>query len=101
MRFLKKTYSTIVYIISRLLILVEFFLFLRLVLKFLNANPKALVVGLIYRWSDILVSPFNFIFPDVYWPRGRLIDTATLSAMIGYAILVFIIFQILQLIFKE
>lgn len=84
------------YIIKRLLSLFEIFLFLRLSLKFLDANPQALVVNLIYRYSNILVSPFNFIFPNFYW-RGYFIETATISAMIGYALVVFIIFRLLRL----
>ena len=84
------------YIFKRLLSLLEIFLFLKLLLKFLDANPQALVVNLIYQYSDILVSPFNFIFPNFYW-RGYFIETATISAMIGYALAVFIIFRLLRL----
>ena len=84
------------YIIKRLFSLLEIFLFLRLALKFLAANPQALVVNLIYQYSDIIVSPFKFIFQNFYW-RGYLIETATISAMIGYALAVFIIFRLLRL----
>ena len=97
MRILSKTYLMTFYIVKRLLSLLEIFLFLRLLLKFLAANPQALVVNLIYKGSDILVSPFNFIFPNIYWPAGYLIETATISAMIGYALAVFIIFRLLRL----
>jgi len=84
------------YIIKRLLSLLEIFLFLRLILKFLAANPQALVVNLIYQYSDIIVSPFKFIFPNFYW-RGYFIETTTISAMIGYGLVVFIIFRLLRL----
>lgn len=90
-------YLMIFYIVKRLLALTEVFLFLRLLLKFLGASPKALVVDLIYEYSDILVTPFNFIFPNIYWPQGYFIETATISAMIGYAIAVFILFRLLRL----
>ena len=88
------------YVIKRLLVLVEFFLFLRLLLKFLNASPKAPIVNLIYKYSDILVSPFDFIFPDIYW-ENRLIEVATISAMIGCAITVLIVFYLLRLFSRE
>lgn len=101
MRILSKTYEMIFYAIKRLFFLLEFFLFLRLLLKYSGANPKTLVVELIYQYSDILVSPFEFIFPNIYWPEGRLIEIATISAMIGYAILVFIIFQLLRLFSRD
>ena len=87
----------IFYVIKRLLFLLELFLFLRFTLKFLNANPEAFVVGLIYKYTDIFISPFEFIFLNIYWPKGYLIETATILAMIGYAIAVFIIFQLLRL----
>jgi len=101
MRILTKTYLMVFYLIKRLLSLAELFLFLRLILKFLGANPQALVVNLIYKWSDILVSPFDFIFSDIYWPAGYLIETATISAMIGYALTVFILLRLLRLFSRD
>ena len=89
------------YAFKRVFFLLEFFLFLRLLLKYSGANPKTLVVELIYQYSDILVSPFEFIFPNIYWPEGRFIEIAVISAIIGYAILVFIIFQLLKLFSRD
>lgn len=98
---LEKMCSLIVHLIRKARSLLELFLFLRLLLKFLNASPKALVVSLIYKYSDILVSPFEAIFPNIYWPKDRLIETATISAMIGYCIATWIIFQALKLFPRE
>ncbi len=100
MRILKRFHSAISSLINKLLFLIEVFLFLRLVLKFLGANPEALVVNLIYKYSYILIFPFNLIFSNLYW-RGHLIEVATFSAMIGYAILVFVIFEILKLFYSD
>ena len=83
-------------LIKKLFFLLEFFLFLRLTLKFMEANPKSFIVELIYKWSDFFVSPFNSIFKDIFWPKGYVIDAATVSAMIGYTILVFVIFRMIQ-----
>ncbi|KPJ57222.1 hypothetical protein AMJ49_01255 [Parcubacteria bacterium DG_74_2] len=96
-----KIYSTIFLLITKLFQLLELFLFLRLTLKFLGANQKALVVAFIYEYTNPFVSPFYFIFSDIYLPEGYLIDTATLSAIIGYAILVYVIFQFLKLFSKD
>jgi hypothetical protein len=82
---------------KRLLILLEFFLLLRLILKFLGANPQAVIVDLFYKASGFFVSPFESIFQNIYWPADYLIETATVSAMIGYALALFIVFQILRL----
>lgn len=101
MRILKEIYLMISYILKRLFFLLEFFLFLRLLLKFLGASPKALVVSLLYEYTDIFVLPFYFIFPNIYWPKDRLIEAATISAMIGYGIAIFIIFQLLRLFSKD
>jgi hypothetical protein len=87
--------------VKRLLILLEFFLLLRLILKFLGANPQAVIVDLFYGASDFFVSPFQSIFQDIYWPTGYLIETATVSAMIGYALALFIVFRILRLFSRD
>jgi len=83
-------------LIKKLFYLLELFLFLRLILKFFGASPKAIVVELIYQWSDFFVSPFYFIFKNIYWPKGYFIETATISAMVGYAILVYLILKLLR-----
>ena len=100
MRFLRKIVAIIKRIINRLLGLVELTLFLRLLLKFLNANPRAIVVGLIYKYTNMLVAPFEFIFENIYW-QDRMIETATISAMLGYAILVFAFLKILHLFTRD
>ena len=101
MRIFAIIYSLITSLINKIFKLLELFLFLRLLLKFLNANPKTLVVKLIYKWSDVLVSPFKSIFPNIYWPEGKMIETTTVAAIIGYAIAVFVLFQLLRLLARE
>jgi hypothetical protein len=93
-------YSTIIFIIKRLFILTELFMLLRLALKFLGANPETLIVGMIYKYSSILVSPFLFIFPNFYW-KGYMIEIATVSAMVGYGIVFFAIIQLLKIFSKN
>jgi hypothetical protein len=100
MGLLFRTYETFEKVVKRLLGLLEFFLFLRFLLKFLNASPRAIVVNFIFKYSDIIISPFNFIFPNILW-RNYLIEFTTIAAMIGYFILVFFIFRILRLFSQE
>ena len=90
MKIVSKIRSTITYLfavisdlIKKLFYLLEFFLFLRLTLKFIGASSKALAVELIYKWSDSFVLPFDFIFKNIYWPQGYFIEAATISAMVG------------------
>ena len=100
MRILFKVYSVFLSLLSKFFLFLQFFLFLRLLLKFLEANPETLVVGIIYKYSDILISPFNLIFNDIYlW--DFLIETSTVSAMAGYAMAMFIIIKALRLFRKE
>ena len=100
MKIISKLYSGILSLISKLFWLFEVFLFLRLLLKFLGASQKAFVVGLIYKYSDILVSPFSSIFSNFYW-QDRLVEIVTISAIVGYAIAMFLIFQILRLFSQD
>ena len=100
MRFITKTYSIIKRVIIRLLSLVELLLFLRLMLKFLNASPMAFMVNIIYKYSAILISPFVFIFPDVYWGKW-IIESVTISAMVGYVLLVYIFLRLLRLFARD
>lgn len=96
----EKIYSVILRSIKRLFGLLEWFLFLRLILKFLGASPKSIVINLVYKYSHVLIAPFQFIFADIYW-RGRLIETATLSAMIGYLILILVFFKLLNIFSRD
>lgn len=97
---LSKFYSAFLAWLSRFFIFIQFFLFLRLLLKFLEANPETLVVSILYKYSDVLISPFHLIFDDVYlW--DLLIEMSTISAMVGYAIVMLIIIKALYLFQKE
>lgn len=99
-RLIKKIFDLFERVTKRLLWVVELFLFLRLSLKFLGASSEAIVVNLIYKYSDILISPFTSIFKDFYW-NERIIETPTISAMIGYAIFIFVLFRLLRLFSRD
>jgi hypothetical protein len=99
MNILSKIPSFLSAVILKIFYLLEFFLFLRLLLKFAGANPMAIVVDLIYKYSFPLVYPFYFIFGDIHW-KGHLLEAATLWAMIGYAVLTFIILGIVRFFLK-
>ena len=97
---LPKVYSVFLSLLSKFFAFLHSFLFLRLLLKFLGANPETLVVKILYKYSDILISPFSLIFDDVYI-RGLLVEMSTISAMVGYAIVMVIIIKVLHLFQKE
>ena len=101
MRSISRLYFIFSNVIIKIFILGEFFLLLRLVLKYLSASPMAPVVNFIYKHSDTLVSPFKDIFPSVYWPKGFLIEVDTIAAMVGYAIAAFVIFQLIWVFIRD
>ena len=95
MQILKTIFSIISSFISKLFWLFEFFLFLRLFLQFMGANAQTPVVRFIYKYSGLPVSPFRYIFNNIYW-QGHLIELSVVSAMIGYAIAVIIVYYLIK-----
>lgn len=87
--------SVIVYWARKVFYLIESLLFLRLVLKFAGANPSAAIADAIYTLSNIFTSPFDGIFQNIFW-RENLIEISTLTAMVGYLILGFMLLKLIQ-----
>ncbi len=99
MKIVKKIYLSIKKTIKKLLVLLELFLFLRLILKFLQANSLSPIVNFIYKYSNALIKPFGLIFSDIYW-NNHMIETTTISAMVGYTVLFFVFFYLLDIFLK-
>ncbi|MDI6734419.1 MAG: hypothetical protein QMD50_02970 [Patescibacteria group bacterium] len=98
MAIILKIKSIIDHVLARAFILFEVFIFLRLLLKFLDANPEAFVVKHFYNLTEKVIWPFNSIFNDYIW-NTYLIEMATVSAIIGYAILFFIFYTVVIFLF--
>lgn len=96
----KQIYLFFYDLLKQILFFVEFFLLLRFLLKFFNANPQAKAVSFLYFWTDYLAIPFEFIFPNFYWKRFY-VETTSLMAMIGFLIFFFLLIQVLKIIFRE
>ncbi len=88
-------YSTIIKYLTALL---ELSLGTRVVLKFLGASAKARIVELLYLYTDFIVAPFKFIFPNIPLRDGGILDLVALSAMAGYLILVLVILKLLKIV---
>ncbi|MDI6820772.1 MAG: hypothetical protein QMD65_01165 [Patescibacteria group bacterium] len=93
-----KIKSIIDHVFVRAFILFEFIIFLRLVLKFLGANPESFIVKRFYGFTESVIWPFNSIFSDYIWDSHQ-VEMTTVSAIIGYAILFFIFYVILLFVF--
>lgn len=81
--------------------LFEVLLAVRIILKFLAANPQAVIVDLVYKVSDIVIYPFSGIFKNAYLAGGGMVDVVAISAMVGYPILVYIILELVYMAAKE
>lgn len=100
MEFISKVHGTLIHILTKALILGEAILFLRLLLRFLGANPETFVVKILYGITSILIWPVDFIFPNFSWGT-HLVDIITVSAMVGYFIAFWIVRGILKLVFRD
>ncbi len=100
MNIIRKTPIFVRKLLEKITALLELFLFLRLLLKFLAANPLTPIVKYVYQYSGLLIEPFQYIFPDLYW-KGKLVEVSTVSAMIGYGIAAYLIARLLILLSKD
>ena len=86
------------YILNNAFGLVELLLLIRIIMSALGANGAAAIVAAIYSWSDALLQPVQYIFPNIIIGGGA-IDSVAISGMIFYAIIYFILFEIAKLTF--
>ncbi len=99
MPLLAKIYNGWKRFLELLLILAEFLLALRFAMKFLSANVSSFVIDYLYRLTDILIWPFNFIFPNLAW-QNHLVDMIAVSAMSGYLIAFFVLLGVSKFLFR-
>lgn len=79
----------------------EILLGIRLVLRLLAANPAAPIVDLLYTLTSIIITPFRGIFSDIYLRSGGIFDLVTITSMVGYPIIVYLIFELVNIITKD
>ena len=81
--------------INVLLSIVELFLSLRLILKMFGANPGAPFVAWIYNSTAPLLHPFQGMFASPSLVEGFVIEFSTMFAMIAYALLAWVLVELL------
>ena len=79
----------------------EILLGIRLVLRLLAANPAAPIVDLLYTLTSIIITPFRGIFSDIYLRSGGIFDLVTITSMVSYPIIVYLIFELVNIIAKD
>lgn len=92
--------SSVAMYLKYLLGFVELLLAFRVVLMFLEANPVAPIVDALYHVTDVIIVPFSGIFRDITFSNGSVIDLSALSTMVGYAIILYLILELIHLVVK-
>lgn len=81
--------------------LFEILLAIRVILKFLTASSRAVVVDFIYTITDIVNIPFSGIFSNHFLRNGSEVDVVSVSAMVGYPVIVYLVMELIHLISKD
>src|SRR5690606_5701903 len=95
------TAKSVTWLLYDYVVVVEVILFLGLILLFFGANPTSSFVRWAYRSLDRAMRPFRGIFESVEIGIAgndvpAVIDTSVIFAMIVYAVLALVLFQLLH-----
>jgi hypothetical protein len=86
-------------IINWIVGIIEILLGLRLLLELFGADTASPFVTWVYSITMTILTPFSGAFPSLSLGGSSVIDLVTLIAMIGYAVLGWILTEVLSLIF--
>lgn len=88
----------LIYLTNFIFGVVELLLGLRIILRFFAANSATPFVSWIYDISSPLLYPFRGIFPSPVLKGGYVLEVPTLIALLAYAILGYLIVQLISFI---
>ncbi len=88
------TSSILLYLAIIVFGFIELILALRILLRFLNASTGSTFVRWVYQTSDSLINPFRGMFPNPVLDGGYVIEINTLVALLFYAIVGYLIGEI-------
>ncbi len=88
-------------IFSLIIALIEVVLILRFVLKLLAASSSAEAVNWVYQISAPFVRPFMFAFPEPVLRGGFTLEFSTLFAILAYAIIGYVVMEVLKVVGKK
>ena len=80
--------------------IIELVLLARIVLELFGANAASPFVAWVYDVSGAFIGPFIGAFPAIYLTSNSVLDIVAILAMIGYAVLGWILIEILGFIFS-
>lgn len=93
-------------IFLKLLILIESIIGVRIIVKFLKANPETPAVKYLYKITDKILFPFKDIFPNLDLKKlgvgiSAPVDIVAITSGVGYLLLFLLIIGIFKLIVRE
>jgi YGGT family len=89
----------VVQLVNTIIGIIEAALLLRIVLELFGASPASSFVAWVYDVTGSLLGPFASAFPNMSLGGGLVLDIVAILGMIAYAILGWVIIQILLFIF--
>ncbi len=98
---MKKAKFIVYSFVKKVLIAVEALLLLTVVLRFLDANEETFIVKVLYKASDIVVWPFQRIFPNHILSDGTFLDIVGITSMVGYGLIILILYLVMKAQSKE
>ncbi|MFS8159161.1 MAG: YggT family protein, partial [Candidatus Roizmanbacteria bacterium] len=69
---------------------------LRILLKFLGANPTTPIVNWLYETTGSLIAPFSGIFPNPKLSGFFTIDVAAIIALVVYSLIAYVVLGLIS-----
>ena len=92
--------SLVARVVNAVIGIIEVILLLRVGLELLGANPATPFVAWIYNVSAVFIAPFIGVFPGIQITQNSVLDIVAIIAMVGYAILGWLLIELVYFIFS-
>ena len=95
-----RIHALIITLIEAIFAIAEFFLGLRLLLKFFGANTRAPFVRWVYGTSEPLLEPFRGMFPAPVLEGRFVLEFSTLFALVVYALIAYFLIELIGHVYR-
>ena len=90
----------VVQLVNVIIGIIEAAFAIRIVLELFGANPTAPFIAWVYGATGSMLGPFAGAFPNISLGGGMVLDVVALLGMIVYAVLGWVLLQLLSFIFS-
>ena len=101
---LRRTYYPAIFVarvVNTIVGIIEFALAVRIILELFGASTSSQFVAWIYGVTSAMIGSFAGAFPGIALGPGSVIDLVAILAMIGYAVLGWVVIRLLMFIFSS